>query len=196
METIGPMIWPVLLLLLGMVFVILELFIPSSGILSLLAAGSVIASIYVGFLHGMWYGVASLALAIVVVPVFLAIAIQLWPRTPIGRLIFMQPATEDEVLPQDEEYRERHTLLGKFGIAKTKMLPSGAVVVEGRTYDAVSRGNPIEPGETVRVISVSGNRVVVAPADPQQAAQAISSSDVLSQPIETLGLDAFDEPLS
>jgi membrane-bound serine protease (ClpP class) len=108
----------------------------------------------------------------------------------------MQPSSEDDVLPQDEEYRERNLLLGKFGVAKSKMLPSGAVVVDGRTYDAVSRGNPIEPGETVRVISVSGNRIVVAPADPQQAAQAATSNDVLNQPIDALGLDAFDEPLT
>jgi membrane-bound serine protease (ClpP class) len=196
MEFVEAMIWPAALLLLGMGFVILELFIPSSGILSVLAGASVIASIYVGFMQGARFGVASLVMAIVVVPIFLAIAVHFWPKTPIGRLIFMQPATEEEVLPQDAEYRERQMLLGKYGIAKTKMLPSGAVVIEGRTYDAVSRGNPIEPGDTVRVVSVGGNRIVVAPADPQQAAQSVSSGDVLSQPIDSLGLDAFEDPLT
>jgi membrane-bound serine protease (ClpP class) len=195
-----PMIWPALLLLLGLFFIVLELFVPSGGVLALLAGASVLASIYVGFTHGLSYGLISVLLALVFVPAIILLMIKMWPRTPLGRLIFLRPPSgDDEVLPMDEEYRERKGLVGKFGVAKSKMLPSGAVVIEGRTYDAVSRGNPIEPGETIRVISVTGNRIVVAPADPQQAAraaQAAQSGDVLSQPIDSLGLEPFDEPLT
>jgi membrane-bound ClpP family serine protease len=187
-----PLIWPALLLLLGIFFIFLELFIPSGGLLGVLAGASVLASIYVGFTGGMWFGMAALLMSLVAVPIFLAIVIHFWPRTPIGRLIFLRRPDDDEILP-DEDH-QRQSLVGKFGVAKSKMLPS----VDGRTYDAVSRGNPIEVGDTIRVVSVKGNRIVVASADPQQAARAAetSANDVLEQPIDSLGLESFDEPLA
>jgi membrane-bound serine protease (ClpP class) len=193
-----PMVWPILLLLLGLLFVVLELFVPSGGVLGILAGLSVLASIYVGFSSGgIWNGVLAMAMALLVVPVVLAVAIKVWPHTPIGRRILLQPAAGGAGQSGDTGELERQRLVGKFGMAKSKMLPAGAVLIEGQMYDAVSRGNPIEAGEPIRVISVSGNRIVVAPADAQQALQArVQSEDVLSQPIDALGLDPFDHPLS
>jgi hypothetical protein len=51
---------------------------------------------------------------------------------------------------------------------------------------------PIEAGQAVRVIEVRGNRVVVRPADDAEP----PAGDVLSQPIESLGLDSFEDPLA
>jgi membrane-bound ClpP family serine protease len=194
-----PMIWPILLLLLGVLFIVVELFVPSGGVLSFLAAGSVVAAVVVGFNNGLTYGAITLTVTMILVPTFILITIHYWPRTPIGRLIFLRRAEEDDVLPNDEEILRRKALVGKFGTAKSKMLPSGAVTIDGRVYDAVSRGHAIEAGETIRVVRVEGNRIVVAPADPQQAAraaQANSADDVLAQPIDSLGLESFDEPLA
>ena len=74
------------------------------------------------------------------------------------------------------------------------MLPSGAVMVEGQTIDALSEGMPIEAGQRVRVIEVRGNRVVVRPADDDE--QPDPDDDVLSRPIESLGLDSLEDPLA
>ena len=43
------------------------------------------------------------------------------------------------------------------------MLPSGMVVIDGKTYDAVSEGVPIEAEQTVLVVGVSTQRLVVRP---------------------------------
>jgi membrane-bound ClpP family serine protease len=84
-------------------------------------------------------------------------------------------------------------MVGKTGIAKTLMLPSGAVLVEGFTVDALSEGIPIDPGQRVRVIEVRGNRVVVRPIGDDEP-QVVQTDDVLSRPIESFGLDPFEEP--
>ena len=79
------------------------------------------------------------------------------------------------------------------------MLPAGAIVVEGRTYDAITRGMPIEADQIVEVIEVSGNRIVVAPsAGPLQKSrqQQETEKDLLSQPLDSLGLDDLGNPLS
>jgi membrane-bound ClpP family serine protease len=86
--------------------------------------------------------------------------------------------------------------VGKIGQAKSMMLPSGAVLVEGRTIDAVSEGMPIEPGQVVRVIEVRGTRVIVRPVEHGEEQQPRSAEDPLSRPIDTLGIDPFDDPLS
>ncbi len=86
-------------------------------------------------------------------------------------------------------------MVGKVGTADTVMLPSGIITIEGLSVDAVSEGPPIEPGTRIRVIDVHGNRVLVRPTTPDEL-ETIAQSDVLSQPIESLGLDPFDDPLA
>jgi membrane-bound serine protease (ClpP class) len=47
-------------------------------------------------------------------------------------------------------------LQGKTGIAETVLRPSGKVLVEGRLYDAYTRGDYIEKGQTIEVINDEG----------------------------------------
>jgi len=80
------------------------------------------------------------------------------------------------------------------------MLPSGAIVLDGRTYDAVSEGMAIDAGAVVKVVAVKTNRIVVRPTDQELTSADFSSqqeaADVLSQPIDSLGIEGFDEPLT
>lgn len=125
----------------------------------------------------------------VIVPAALAAAVKWWPETPIGRLILIpRPQSPDEVLPETENYRLQN-LVGKRGTARGTMLPSGLVVIEGRTYDAVSEGKPIEAGETVLVVAISTQRLVVRQdntiraelADTTPTPAAATSADPLAQ---------------
>jgi membrane-bound ClpP family serine protease len=192
-----PLIWPLFLLLLALLFMGLELMIPSGGVLAVLAGVSACASIYVGFLHGPWYGLGAIFMVLVIMPIAAVIALRVWPHTPIGRRLFLQPSrSDDEVLPQDPYYHELQVLKGKFGVAKSKMLPSGAVRIEGRTYDAVSRGNPIEPGDPIQVVAIRGNHVVVAPASREEWSRAVSQQEAMSQSLESLGIDSSEDPLA
>ena len=52
--------WALLLLVLGLVFLVLEFFIPSGGALAVLCALSLLAAIVVGFMAGPWTGAAIL----------------------------------------------------------------------------------------------------------------------------------------
>jgi membrane-bound serine protease (ClpP class) len=154
--------WALLLLLLGLVFLVLEFFIPSGGALAVLCALSLLAAIIVGFMAGPWTGLGIMIAEGVVVPAALFAAVKWWPETPIGRMILIpRPASPDEVLPETENYRGLNRLIGKRGTARGTMLPSGLVVIDGKAYDAVSEGKPIEAHETVLVVAVSTQRLVV-----------------------------------
>lgn len=53
-------------------------------------------------------------------------------------------------------YQYKESLIGKKGTAQTVLRPSGKVMIEGKMYDAYTRGDFIERGQTVEVISEEG----------------------------------------
>ncbi|MEM9413058.1 MAG: NfeD family protein, partial [Planctomycetota bacterium] len=116
---------------------------------------------------------------------------------PIGRRILIGPVAEEDVIPTGDYYCEIQSLPGRLGIVKTPMLPSGIVIVDGKKYDAVSDGLPLDPGDTIKVSAIKGNRVFVSKYDGETSETELPATDtgILSQSIEELGLDAFDEPL-
>ena len=101
--------------------------------------------------------------------------------------------------PEDDADEQLRRLIGKRGRAKTKMLPSAAITIDGTTYDAATQGHPVEIGEPVEVIAMQFHRLVVRPVEndatptPPQSAQ---SGDLLSQPLENFGLDSLEDPLA
>ena len=193
-----PLFWSIILLAVGLLMLLLEVFVPSGGVLGFLSVVAVLASIVTAFYNrGLEVGLIFVVLTALAVPAVLAAAFRYWPHTPMGKRVLLDLPTEQEVLPDTPQLRKLRSLVGKVGVAKSMMLPSGAVAVEGLTVDAVSDGTAIEPGQHVRVIEVHGNRVVVSPTDeePTHAEAAIRDpNDILSQPIESLWLD--DEPLA
>jgi len=180
------LLWSILLLVLGLGLIALELFVPSGGVLGILAALAIIASIAVAFSGGWVTGVIMLVATMLILPLALAAAIHYWPRTPIGRMILLEtPQSEEEVLPDRPEHRKLQDLIGKCGVAKTKMLPSGAVVIEGRVYDAIGEGMAIDPGQPVRVTAVRTNRIVVV-LDDNPRELLSETADMLAQPARNL----------
>jgi membrane-bound serine protease (ClpP class) len=174
--------WAWLLLCLGLVLLVLEFFIPSGGALAVLCALSFLAAIVLGFAAGRWTGASILLTVLFVVPTAIAAAIRWWPDTPIGRMIMIQrPKSSDEVLPETVAYRGLKELVGRRGQAKGLMLPSGLVLIDGKSYDAVSDGMAIEPGQAIIVVSVSTQRLVVRP-DTTIPAELADTTSAGSQP--------------
>lgn len=171
-----PATWAILLLLLGLVFLVMEFFIPSGGALAVMCALAFLAAVVVGFMAGPWTGAIVLLSVCVIVPTSVAATIRWWPDTPVGRLMLIQrPRSADEVLPETIAYRGLKNLMGRRGRSKVLMVPSGSVLIDGKMYDAVSEGLPIEPNQPVIVVGVSTQRLVVR-ADNTIEAQLADAS--------------------
>lgn len=190
-----PLVWSIILLALAIAFIFLEMLIPSGGILGVLAGASAIASVAIAFTRGVGAGTTMLVVALVVMPAMIAIAIRWWPDTPIGRLVMLQRPEADDVLPDTPEYRDIKMMIGSRGTAKSKMLPSGSILIGQKTYDAVSDGVAIDPGQAVIVTAIRNNRIVVRPDDSITTA-TYADDDMLSQPIDSLGIEQSDDPLA
>ena len=185
--------WSMILVALGFGVVLLELFVPSAGVLGIVAAILFISGIVTGYLHSLWLGTTLLALITCCLPLLFMLMVKIWPSTPLGKRILIGRMNEEEVLPVGEEY-EHEKLIGQTGIAKTKMLPSGMIKIGDRSYDAVSDGFAIEAGSEIKVVAIKMNRILVQPVDSKNEVSDFSDDDVLSQPFEDLGIEPI-EPL-
>lgn len=193
MNLLDPIGWAVVLLVVGCGFLVLEIFIPSGGLLSFFAFVSLVASLLVAFRRDTTTGLSFMLIALLSVPAALWGAFRLWPRTPMGRAVLGELPTDAETKPDDP----RRELVGRVGVAQSMMLPSGAILVDGKLIDAVSQGIAIDAGDPVVVVEVSANRVMVRPARADEAqAAAFESDDMLSRPIEDFGFDSSEDPLA
>lgn len=184
-------VWAVLLLVLGMCLGIMEVFFTSAGLLAFLSAASIVAAVMMGFQQGQVAGFVILILAMAGMPTAVVLAFKYWPRTSIGRRVLLSAPTSEDVLPDDRNKEQLKSLVGRVAKAKSKMLPSGVVIIDGHNVEAVSEGMPIEVGQEVRIVQVRGKRIVVRPIEldaPVETAQ-----DPLRRPIDAIVEDPFQE---
>lgn len=187
--------WAILLLVIGLALAVVEIFVPSGGLIGFLAFAAIVGAVLVAFMENSLTGLAILAISILGLPVVIALGLKWWPYTPIGKRVLLSAPESDDVLPDDPKRRALKSLVGKVGRARSQMLPSGSVLIEGRTIDAVSEGLPIEPDQPVQVVAVHGMEVIVRPVDEQAMHEANRpADDVLAQPIESVLPDPFEEP--
>jgi len=187
-----PWVWAVLLLVLGMGLAVLEVFFTSAGILGFLAATSLIGAVLMGFKQGPATGLMILVVTILGLPTVVVVAFKWWPYTSMGRRVMLFAPKSDEVLPDDPQKEFLKTLVGRVGQARSKMLPSGVITIEGRNVDAISEGMPIEVGQRIRVVQVRGLRVVVRPVDEETPLE--TSENPLERPVDAVVPDPFAEP--
>ena len=136
----------------GLVAMFIELFIPGAvmGLIGLLA---VVGSVVFALVHG--HTTAGIILAIVAVlwvPLFFA----MW-KSVIGRF-FALKGDQRGFRPSTTINED---LVGLEGEAMSALRPSGVARLSDRRYDVVTRGEMLQKGTRIKVIEVSGNRVVV-----------------------------------
>lgn len=132
----------------------LELFVPTGGILGIIAFGCCAFGIYGLFRQNHpWIATFSIA-GILVAGVF-------GIRYGLRRISFT--GTLETSTSVDEEIAE---LVGMEGVTCSELRPAGVAQIGGRRIDVVSAGAYIAKGTPVRVVDNSGNRVVVRPIRP------------------------------
>jgi membrane-bound ClpP family serine protease len=186
-----PWFWAILLLVIGMMLLVMEIFFPSAGILAFLSAAAIIGSLVFGFKQDTTTGILILTGAVFGIPALVVMAFKFWPKTSFGKRVMLETPTQGNVLPDDPEKEFLKNLVGRVGKTKCKMLPSGIIFIDGRKIDASSEGMPIEVGQDVRVIQVRGKRVIVRPLD--EDAPSPASPNPLRRPIEEIVEDPFDD---
>lgn len=150
-----------ILLGLGLALILAEVFIPSMGILSVLAAASIVGAVIAAFQVSNEVGINFVLAVALLLPVTLVVAFKLLPRSPLGRRFTVQGLSFEATPATDERDLD---LVGREGEVVSPLRPAGHARIADRRVDVVSRGESIDAGVRVRVLEVTGNRVVVVRA--------------------------------
>src|SRR5262245_10230780 len=153
-------IWPTIFLAVGLILLVSEAFIPSGGLIGLLAVGFVVVSLWQAFATSTALGLRFAFALGLLLPATIALAVYLWPRTPMAKWIFLSPPEPEDVDPEPRDHPLQH-LVGQFGRALTPLRPSGLVDFEGRKIDGLSEEGLIPSGALVRAVQVRGGQLIV-----------------------------------
>lgn len=158
----STLVWVVSLLVLGLGVMVLEVFVPSGGILGFVSILALVASVATAFLElGATAGMASLAVVVLAVPAVLSVAFRWFPETPLGRRV-LPPAPESaDVLPDPTRRQHARDLIGRTGLTVSELLPWGGVQIDGEVVDAVSEDGPIAAGVAIEVVGVQAAALIV-----------------------------------
>lgn len=158
--------WPLLLLAFGLLLLIGEVFIPSGGVIGLLAISCLFLSLWQAFRESTELGVRFLLADCVLLPLAMMLALYLWPRTPLAKRVFLRPPAAEDIEVSHSSQRLDH-LVGQLGRALTPLRPSGLVDFDGRRLDGLSEEGLIPSGALVRAVRVRAGQLVVRMApDP------------------------------
>jgi len=155
-----PILWSFLFLCAAFVAAVLEVFLPSAGLFAVSALAFLITSIVFSFQVSILFGSLYTLFVGLLVPIFIWVALRIWPHTWIGRRILLTPEDDPALIPNERQLSLKQ-LVGKHGIAKSKMLLGGLIEIDGNRYSAVSDAEPIEPGEPLCVLRIEGTSIIV-----------------------------------
>ena len=162
METL--IAWGVGLFALSALLFVVELIVPSGGILGLVSFLSGLCGVGAFWMHSTPLGVTALITMLVLTPLAFNFALRVMPNTPIGRLLILGDEEKDLEQASFEQDRAMHAmdgLIGTEGVALTDLRPVGTAKIEGEVYDALADAGVIESGARVRVIAIVGSEVKV-----------------------------------
>lgn len=153
---------PVLLLLASLTLLVIEVIVVSFGAIALMAIGCGIGGIMLAFDESDLYGWTMIGTLIVGGPLCVRGAFAILPKIPFARGFFLRAPD----ITESQRHAADHTdaaLLHRTGHALSPLRPAGRAEIDGISRDVVTRGGMVEPGTAIRVVQLSGNRVIVEP---------------------------------
>ncbi len=173
---------------------IAEFFLPSGGFLGAVAIAILVAAVSIAFSHSTVAGLVVVVVVVVTTPLFLVGMLRVWPHTAIGRrMLNRRPGQRADATPMrtTSDGTPIGQLVGRLGTAKTNLLPSGMVVIDGEKIDAISTGMPIDAGTTVIVTNTDAGRVHVRAATDEDQTDQIEPTPQSPPSLEE-SLESFD----
>lgn len=164
--------WEIAVFIVGVVFLLVEIFVlPGFGVFGILGIVGILAGLTLGMVPNDAFdftfvasGKLFSALLTVVISAILA-TVLIFTLTPkVNEWKAFSSISLATTQQSNEGYTSTSysdTLVGKEGVAHTRLLPSGKILVEDEIYDAYSRGEFIDRGEKVKIISSEGTSLKV-----------------------------------
>ncbi len=165
-------IWAILCLSVATVLFLVELFVPSGGLLGVLSTAALIGGVVLLFMYDTTVGLWGAAAVLALMPVMLVMAIKIWPHTPIARMLTLRSGRASDGLETGDEPSQAGptptsatAIVGATGKAITALRPIGTCLINGKRVDCWADGAMIAPGTPVRVTFADGMQIRVQADD-------------------------------
>ncbi|MFW5682754.1 MAG: NfeD family protein [Phycisphaeraceae bacterium] len=165
------------LFLAAVTLMLLEIFIPSGGILGGLALLTLISGVVMCFQINTTLGLVSAIMALIGLPVVVGLGLKLAPETPVFKMLSlkakqtpvvgsMASAGIDKLRGESGEITESDSaasssLVGKTGQALSDLRPVGTCLIDGKREECLAASSVIQRGTPVEVISEDGMTIKV-----------------------------------
>lgn len=163
LEIFTEMHWvPALLLIVGLVLMVIELFVPGFGFFGISGTVSVVAGIIVRICFGLNL-TQSLTLILMIIGIItILVMIMIWGAQYgiLGKTgLFERRTTLDK--DYNEPSRELKRLVGKSGKTISDLNLGGQAKIRGKIYDVVSISSFIEANKNIKVVEIKNNTIMV-----------------------------------
>ena len=140
-----------LLLGIGVALIFLEVFIPSGGIIGIVALAALGRGIYSFFHQGkvLLGSLTGIGGTVFVISMF---------SFMLKRISLAETQDSEAFTSVDNSLDE---IMGRSGVTKSALRPAGVALIDGRRVDVIASSGFIENGKLIKVVETSGNRVVV-----------------------------------
>jgi len=154
----GIQLYQILILLLGLILLIIEMFTPGFGVagglgLILLVAGIILTA------STPLEALVMIVILLVILGIALTVVLHSAAKGRLSKTLILKDSLNKEagyIGTQDLEY-----FVGKEGTALTVLRPAGTAEFDGIRLDVVSEGDYIPKNSKVRIVQVTGPRIVV-----------------------------------
>lgn len=142
---------------------LLECFLPTSGLLAILSLTFLIAAVTFGFSVGVTAGIFVILIILVLTPLLIRLLIQLWPSTRIGQKILNLPPNGRirNENPTESPHIPTSPQIDQQGISVTSLQPHGTADFGNGAIEVVTQGEFIERGRAIRVMENRMGRIYV-----------------------------------
>lgn len=178
------LIWGFGLLAAALLLVIVDVFVPTFGVLAFLSLALSIAGVVCLFKVSSTWGTLGTVMVIIGGPVVFFFGLRIMPTTPLGRRLVLgshdqssdssgegssgaaaDPAARQADGSSLSSRGKMQALVGQQGEVVSDLRPIGMVRIGTQRYDALSETTLVRAGAMVRVMSVEASTLRVRPVD-------------------------------
>ncbi|MBN2183198.1 MAG: hypothetical protein JW715_14900 [Sedimentisphaerales bacterium] len=142
------------------ILIIAEVFVPSGGLISIVALACLIGGIIIFFNHSSAAGWIGVVIAVIMIPSVLVFAYKIFPKTKFGKNATLSPPErqQGDAIPDTPRLKE---LLGAEGIVLTPLRPVGMCDFSGQRVECVAESGYVDKDKKVKVIDVESTQLTV-----------------------------------
>jgi membrane-bound ClpP family serine protease len=187
------LVYSLFALVLFYIVLVAEFLLPTGGLLGAMAVAALITSVVLAFKSSTAAGICVSCFIAITSPFFIMFLIRIWPNTPVGKRMLNLKRGQTTQTPSKTTSggTPLDQLIGQTGTAKTNLLPSGLVLINGEKIDAVSTGMPIDAGTQILVVKLETGHVQVRELTTEEIERKESTEPTSPKLLED-SLDSFD----